>query len=153
MGSLLLTPLLLLLPTTSVFYIFFTLFSTSLVFICFTIEITISILHATPYAEILLWLARRRRFPSGIWLDIICGANSSSSPNHVLPEIYNMTLKSNERSFNGIQETVVSVLHSKYATLGKLSILIHLYVSFRTVTFKRSFFSYVFDKNKRELIY
>lgn len=110
-GSLFFTPLLLLLPTTSVFYIFFTLLSTSLTLICFTIEITISVLHATPYAEILLWLARRRRFPSGIWLDITCGANSSCSPNHELPD---------ERSFNGIQETVVSILHSKSATLGQI---------------------------------
>ncbi|KAL0917521.1 hypothetical protein M5K25_012587 [Dendrobium thyrsiflorum] len=119
-GSLLFTPILLLLPTTSIFYIFFTLLSTALILIRFSIEITISILHATPYAEILLWLARRRRFPSGIWLDIISGANSFSSSSHGLPEIGHMTLNSDERSFNGIQETAVSVLHSKYATLGQI---------------------------------
>ncbi|XP_020687202.1 uncharacterized protein LOC110103004 isoform X3 [Dendrobium catenatum] len=105
-GSLLFTPFLLLLPTTSIFYIFFTLLSTTLILIRFSIEITISILHATPYAEILLWLARRRRFPSGIWFDIISGANSFSS---------------DERRFNGIQETALSILHSKYATLGCFS--------------------------------
>ncbi|XP_020687201.1 uncharacterized protein LOC110103004 isoform X2 [Dendrobium catenatum] len=104
-GSLLFTPFLLLLPTTSIFYIFFTLLSTTLILIRFSIEITISILHATPYAEILLWLARRRRFPSGIWFDIISGANSFSS---------------DERRFNGIQETALSILHSKYATLGQI---------------------------------
>ncbi|KAF9616194.1 hypothetical protein IFM89_028970 [Coptis chinensis] len=69
-GSLLFTPLLLLLPTTSVFYIFFTILKTAISFICILIEVTISILHATPYHELFLWVVRPGRFPSGIWFDI-----------------------------------------------------------------------------------
>ncbi|CAH8384721.1 unnamed protein product [Eruca vesicaria subsp. sativa] len=69
-GSLLFTPLLLLLPTTSVFYIFFTITSTTINSICMFIEFAISIIHATPYAEIMIWLVRRRRFPSGVWFEI-----------------------------------------------------------------------------------
>ncbi|PIA40848.1 hypothetical protein AQUCO_02400120v1 [Aquilegia coerulea] len=78
-GSLLFTPLLLLLPTTSVFYIFFTILNTTISFICILIEVTISLLHATPYHEIFLWVVRPGRFPSGIWFDI-----SSSQSSNVL---------------------------------------------------------------------
>ncbi|KAK8967513.1 hypothetical protein KSP40_PGU021761 [Platanthera guangdongensis] len=112
-GSLLFTPLLLLLPTTSVFYIFFTLLSTSVILICLLIEITISILHATPYTEILLWSARRRCFPSGIWFEIISGTMLNSSPSHA-------TAGTDEKSSNGVQKTIVSILHSNYATLGQI---------------------------------
>uniref|UniRef100_A0A1J3CHM3 N-acetylglucosaminyl-phosphatidylinositol biosynthetic protein gpi1 n=1 Tax=Noccaea caerulescens TaxID=107243 RepID=A0A1J3CHM3_NOCCA len=69
-GSLLFTPLLLLLPTTSVFYIFFTITSTAINSICMLIEFAISVIHATPYAEIMIWLIRRKRFPSGVWFEI-----------------------------------------------------------------------------------
>ncbi|KAI3929282.1 hypothetical protein MKX01_006518 [Papaver californicum] len=70
-GSLLFTPLLLLIPTTSVFYIFFSILNTTISLICIVIEVTISILHATPYAKIALWMVRRRRFPTGIWFEIV----------------------------------------------------------------------------------
>ncbi|XP_050379635.1 N-acetylglucosaminyl-phosphatidylinositol biosynthetic protein gpi1 [Argentina anserina] len=69
-GSLLFTPMLLLLPTTSVFYIFFTLVNTTISLICILIEVTISVIHATPYIKVFLWLVRPRRFPSGIWFEI-----------------------------------------------------------------------------------
>lgn len=69
-GSLMFSPLLLLLPTTSVFYIFFTITSTAINSICMLIEFAISVIHATPYAEIMIWLVRRKRFPSGVWFEI-----------------------------------------------------------------------------------
>ncbi|KAK2985887.1 hypothetical protein RJ640_008711 [Escallonia rubra] len=69
-GSLLFTPLLLLLPTTSVFYIFFTIMSTTISFLCMLIEVVIAVMHATPVAKIFLWLLTPRRFPCGIWLEI-----------------------------------------------------------------------------------
>nr|XP_043638589.1 uncharacterized protein LOC122609706 [Erigeron canadensis] len=69
-GSLLFTPLLLLLPTTSAFYMSFTIMNMTIDFICVIIEVTISVIHATPYAKILLWLLRPSRFPCGIWFEI-----------------------------------------------------------------------------------
>lgn len=79
-GSLLFTPLLLLLPTTSVFYIFFTMISTLISSVSILIEIAISIIHATPYIKIFLWLVRRRRFPSGIWFEIMtCKSDTPDS--------------------------------------------------------------------------
>lgn len=105
-GSLLFTPLLLLLPTTSVFYIFFTMLNSTVCFISIMIEVTISILHATPCAEIFLWVVRRERFPSGIWLEIISGRHgldqgeASDTMSYRLP--------------------VVSRLHSNYATIAQI---------------------------------
>ncbi|XP_056158359.1 uncharacterized protein LOC130134736 isoform X1 [Syzygium oleosum] len=69
-GSLLFTPLLLLLPTTCVFYIFFTIVNTSIRVTCVLIEVLISIIHETPYVKVLLWLVRSTRFPAGIWFEI-----------------------------------------------------------------------------------
>ncbi|CAM8892376.1 unnamed protein product [Rhodiola kirilowii] len=78
-GSLLFTPLLLLLPTTSVFYIFFSFVSAGISVLCLLIEILISAVHATPYLKILLWIVSPRRFPSGIWFKVLsCGNNHSS---------------------------------------------------------------------------
>ncbi|XP_010273304.1 PREDICTED: uncharacterized protein LOC104608881 isoform X2 [Nelumbo nucifera] len=75
-GSLLFTPLLLLLPTTSVFYIFFTIMNTTSSCICILIEVIVSILHATPYAKIFIWMVRPRRFPCGIWFEILTDPGS-----------------------------------------------------------------------------
>ncbi|XAR68456.1 Phosphatidylinositol N-acetylglucosaminyltransferase [Bertholletia excelsa] len=82
-GSLLFTPLLLLLPTTSVFYIFFTLMRSSISFVRTTIDIIISIIHATPHIKILLWLVRPRRFPSGIWFEIVHSQTDAVQPSDV----------------------------------------------------------------------
>ncbi|KAF8041473.1 hypothetical protein BT93_A0160 [Corymbia citriodora subsp. variegata] len=70
-GSLLFTPLLLLLPTTCVFYIFFTIVNTSIRVTHVLIEVFISIIHETPYVKVLLWLVRPTRFPAGIWFEIV----------------------------------------------------------------------------------
>lgn len=67
MGSLMFTPLLLLLPTTSVFYTFFTLIYSIISIVRLCLQYLILILQWFPYAEVALWLVQPRRFPSGIW--------------------------------------------------------------------------------------
>ncbi|WVZ07350.1 hypothetical protein V8G54_020696 [Vigna mungo] len=123
-GSLLFTPLLLLLPTTSVFYIFFSIVDTAINLICLLIEVTISIIHTTPYTKIFLWLVRRGRFPSGIWLEIIgCQSNSTvSAPSIDFTD--EMTLPKESlhlKDFNREKSSIlVSVLHSNYLSIGKV---------------------------------
>ncbi|KAL0316783.1 UNVERIFIED_CONTAM: Phosphatidylinositol N-acetylglucosaminyltransferase subunit Q [Sesamum radiatum] len=81
-GSLLFTPILLLLPTTSAFYIFFTILHTAVSFICIVVEAAVSFIHSTPYAKVLLWLKRRNRFPSGIWFDVtLCQHSETGAVN------------------------------------------------------------------------
>ncbi|KAA8528979.1 hypothetical protein F0562_033533 [Nyssa sinensis] len=123
-GSLLFTPLLLLLPTTSVFYIFFTIINTTISFICIIIEIMISFIHATPYTKIFLWLVRPRRFPSGIWFEVIsCQSNTSDSMEiGCLNDIGSQSEKSQEtmdisRSRSSI---LVSFLHSNFMDIGQI---------------------------------
>ncbi|WOK93092.1 hypothetical protein Cni_G01785 [Canna indica] len=115
-GSLLFTPLLLLVPTTSVFYIFLTSLITTIVFLCIIFEIIISLLHATPYAEILLWVTSRRRFPSGIWFRIL-------NPNHVISDgAYSpaCSRRQNNCFVDKGSESLVSLLFSNYATIGQV---------------------------------
>ncbi|RDX97203.1 Phosphatidylinositol N-acetylglucosaminyltransferase subunit Q [Mucuna pruriens] len=122
-GSLLFTPLLLLLPTTSVFYIFFSIVDTTINLVCLLIEITISVIHATPYTKIFVWLVRPGRFPSGIWLEIIgCQNNSTVSPSadfvdEMIPSKESLHLKDFSREKSSI---LVSVLHSNYLSIGKI---------------------------------
>ncbi|XP_076921347.1 uncharacterized protein LOC143582741 isoform X2 [Bidens hawaiensis] len=75
-GSLLFTPLLLLLPTTSAFYTSFTIINMTIGFICMLVEVVISVIHATPYTKILLWLMKPSRIPCGIWFEIFSGENN-----------------------------------------------------------------------------
>jgi hypothetical protein len=75
-GSLLFTLLLLLLPT-SVFYIFFTILSAAIALTCILIEVTISMIHNTPYIKIFIWLVRRRRCPFGASFEIASCQNDS----------------------------------------------------------------------------
>ncbi|XP_051148341.1 uncharacterized protein LOC127263389 isoform X2 [Andrographis paniculata] len=113
-GSLMFTPILLLLPTISVFYIFFTMLHTSVRFFCILIEATISIIHSTPYAKILLWLGRRKRFPSGIWFEVISCISETGSltgRNGILEE------KKASAFNNGEPTILVSFLHSNYLNL------------------------------------
>ncbi|XP_047332535.1 uncharacterized protein LOC124936116 isoform X2 [Impatiens glandulifera] len=95
-GALLFTPLLLLLPTTSVFYTFFTIMKATISSLCSIIDIAIAIIHATPYPEILFWSMRRSRFPSGIWFQIL----------------------SREANQSGV---LVSVLHSNFLNINSIS--------------------------------
>ncbi|KAL2320703.1 hypothetical protein Fmac_029672 [Flemingia macrophylla] len=126
-GSLLFTPLLLLLPTTSVFYIFFSIVDTTVNLVCLLIEVTISVIHATPYTKIFLWLVRPGRFPSGIWLEIIgCQSDSTVSPStDFADEITSSKESLHLKDFNKEKSSIlVSVLHSNY-----LSIEFHIRVA------------------------
>ncbi|KAJ0965631.1 hypothetical protein J5N97_026769 [Dioscorea zingiberensis] len=123
-GSLVFTPLLLLLPTTSVFYIFITMLSTSISFTCLIMEIVISILHKTPYFEILLWIVRRRRFPSGLWFQIVSLSSVHSSASSELQhEDYspsNLVSKSVHFGINEEPGYLISIVQSNCATLGQV---------------------------------
>ncbi|KAL3819741.1 hypothetical protein ACJIZ3_005646 [Penstemon smallii] len=118
-GSLLFTPIFLLLPTTSAFYIFFTIVRTTVCFICIIIEIAISFIHATPYAKIILWVKNNKRFPSGIWFEIaqyrhsetVATNGNNSSCGKLQKVAYG---SSSERT------VLVSFLHSNYLNLGEV---------------------------------
>ncbi|CAL1383209.1 unnamed protein product [Linum trigynum] len=115
-GSLLFTPLLLLLPTTSVFYIFFTILKMGITTICTMIDVAILMIHGTPYLEIFLWLSRRGRFPCGVWFEITpCSSDSQgfSSPNEV-------DSRSKQGEDMRTSSLIVSVLHSNYLSIGDL---------------------------------
>lgn len=135
-GSLLFTPLLLLLPTTSVFYIFFTIMSSSISVLCILTEAIISFIHATPYVKIFLWLVSPKRFPAGIWLQII-----SYKLNRIQTTEWNSfpqdgRLRSKdicgnyeaEKSVDGTQ-TLVSSLHSSFPSIGKGWIFLIIFLS------------------------
>ncbi|RXH92887.1 hypothetical protein DVH24_011911 [Malus domestica] len=118
-GSLLFTPLLLLLPTTSVFYIFFTIMNTTISLMCILIEVTISFIHATPYIKIFLWLVRPRRFPSGIWFEMISvWSGGVDSPRDITsPSEKLLTGKDLTGEKSGV---VVSFLHGNFLTVGQI---------------------------------
>ncbi|XP_061362997.1 N-acetylglucosaminyl-phosphatidylinositol biosynthetic protein gpi1 isoform X2 [Gastrolobium bilobum] len=122
-GSLLFTPLLLLLPTTSVFYIFFSIVDTTINLVCVLIEVTISVIHATPYIKIFLWLVRPGRFPSGIWLEIVGCQNDCTVPpsaefaDEMTSSKESLHLKDLNREKSSI---LVSILHSNYLSIGKV---------------------------------
>lgn len=118
-GSLLFTPLLLLLPTTSVFYIFFSILDTTINLICILIGVTVSVIHATPCIKIFLWLVRRRRFPSGIWFDILsCQGDSNDSSNDFSSPFENL----HKEDIGGEKSSyMVSFLHSNFMTFGEIS--------------------------------
>ncbi|XP_009804356.1 phosphatidylinositol N-acetylglucosaminyltransferase subunit GPI1 isoform X1 [Nicotiana sylvestris] len=120
-GSLLFTPLLLLLPTTSLFYIFFTIMKTTISFVCIAIQFGISIIHATPYIKIFIWFVRRKRFPCGLWFDIVlCQRNATNSSE----------VKSAEKTASGSENSLrasccrstvlVSFLHSNFLNLRQV---------------------------------
>lgn len=123
-GSLLFTPLLLLLPTTSVFYIFFTILNTTICLLCILVEITISIIHATPYSKIFLWLMSPRRFPSGTWLEIISSqSNAIDSPEiGCLNEIGSPSTGTQQRKDSSERRSsvLVSFLRSNLLNIGQI---------------------------------
>ncbi|KAG9157452.1 hypothetical protein Leryth_010296 [Lithospermum erythrorhizon] len=119
-GSLLFTPLLLLLPTTSAFYMFFTILITTFSFICFIMVVIVSVIHATPYNKILLWLLNKGRFPSGMWIEIIsCSCNHSPK----VKSIGGVASSSHElKGSNDDTEstTLVSSIHNNFQTLATI---------------------------------
>ncbi|XP_068663603.1 uncharacterized protein [Aristolochia californica] len=126
MGSLLFTPVLLMLPTTSVFYIFFTIMKTTMSCICILVEVAISILHATPYTEIFLWMARPQRFPSGVWFKILSAQSMEppTSPEHVFvgdghSPSDSVTVMPIQQS-SEVSGIVVSILQSNFANIEQI---------------------------------
>ncbi|KAH9539841.1 hypothetical protein CY35_15G078200 [Sphagnum magellanicum] len=108
-GSLMFTPLLLLLPTTSVFYTFFTLIYSVLSIIRLCLQYLILILQSFPYSQVVLWLFQPQMFPSGIWFQVVCMDHDvqMSSSFQSLPT-KNGHRYHNTRRNCGLQETVAS---------------------------------------------
>ena len=79
MGSLMFTPLILLLPTTSVFYTFFTLIYSILSIVRLCLQYLILVLQWFPYAEVALWLLQPKRYPSGIWFKALYAGQDRSA--------------------------------------------------------------------------
>ncbi|XP_042003106.1 N-acetylglucosaminyl-phosphatidylinositol biosynthetic protein gpi1-like isoform X1 [Salvia splendens] len=120
-GSLLFTPILLLLPTTSAFYIFFTILHTAVCFVSIAVGAIMSFIRSTPYAKVFLWLKMRKRFPSGIFLKVaLCqhseteafaGSNLSTVDLH----------KTASSSGSSCKSTIlVTFLDSNYLKLGEV---------------------------------
>lgn len=119
-GSLLFAPLLLLLPTTSVFYIFFTIMNSTINLTCILIELIISLIHATPYIKIILWMVKRRRFPSGIWFEfMMCSDNNMHSPES--SPVDERSFRHNKEDVSGKKAaTLITILHSNYLGIGQV---------------------------------
>lgn len=120
-GSLLFTPLLLLLPTTSVFYIFFAIMNLTIIFSLTLIEIIISIVHDTPYSKILIWLVRSKRFPSSIWFDTIHCQSASSADGFLNESTPSCESIPQEKNMN-VRKSVplLSILRSNIFTFGQV---------------------------------
>ncbi|KAF4373623.1 hypothetical protein F8388_025317 [Cannabis sativa] len=118
-GSLLFTPLLLLLPTTTVFYIFFSILDTTISLVCMLIGVAISVIHATPYVKVFLRLVQPRRFPSGIWFDIVsCQCDTSDPSERVDFSSENLQMKKDITKEK--TSYMISFLHSNFMTLGQV---------------------------------
>uniref|UniRef100_A0A0E0L0M4 Phosphatidylinositol N-acetylglucosaminyltransferase subunit Q n=1 Tax=Oryza punctata TaxID=4537 RepID=A0A0E0L0M4_ORYPU len=117
-GSLLFTPVLVLLPTTSIFYIFFSILSTAIICICILLEITVSIIHSTPYAELIMWVARRQRFPTGLFFHPVMWSSVSAVDGDGL--FSTKGYRKTEHLVLGKSEPLVSELCCNYATFGHI---------------------------------
>uniref|UniRef100_A0ACD5X882 Uncharacterized protein n=1 Tax=Avena sativa TaxID=4498 RepID=A0ACD5X882_AVESA len=123
-GSLLFTPVLLLLPTASIFYIFFSILSITIICLCIVLEIAICIIHCTPYAALILWVTRRQRFPAGLLFLPVSLSSLSTDEDDALPIEHCSTSGSGENETEGHIHVhsvpLVSELNCNYNTLGKL---------------------------------
>lgn len=137
LGSLLFTPLLLLLPTTSAFYSFFTILISSVSFICVVVKVSIYVIHATPYNKILLWLVKKRRFPAGIWFEFICyqhNAAGSAAIGAVDLVGTSSSKSSKSRGGSSNSDVLVSFMHSNYLNAGMASsVMLLTYAAFSYV--------------------
>lgn len=66
-GSLMFTPLLLLLPTTSVYYTFFSMIFLTLSSAQVMLQYIVAIFHCFPLALVASWIMQPKQFPSGLW--------------------------------------------------------------------------------------
>ncbi|KAL6509049.1 hypothetical protein OROGR_023156 [Orobanche gracilis] len=140
-GSLLFTPILLLLPTTSAFYIFFTILYTCVSFVCIVLQNAISFIHSTPYAKLFLWLKRRARFPCGIWLELTLCRHSETGAVSRSNVFHGELQKTAYASSNSESTVFVSFLHSNYLNLvrdSQSTLQILLFVLFSIIYWLRS---------------
>ncbi|PUZ52666.1 hypothetical protein GQ55_6G287900 [Panicum hallii var. hallii] len=117
-GSLLFTPVLLLIPTTSVFYVFFSILTTTVIWVCVMLEIAITVIQSTPYAELTLWVMRRQRFPAGIFfLHVPSSGRAFEDDDLSTHQIRGCSETKTKDAVHGQSETLVSELNCNYATL------------------------------------
>jgi len=121
-GSLLFIPVLLLLPTTTIFYIFFTIMNSTINLFCVTVEITISLLHATPYAELFLWIFTKGRFPSGIWFEVVKSGKILNDPSACsVTSVIRSSMHDRSNQINTSEQTnSIFFLHSNFANIGQI---------------------------------
>ncbi|GER57198.1 N-acetylglucosaminyl transferase component family protein [Striga asiatica] len=135
-GSLLFTPILLLLPTISAFHIFFTILHTTMTLICVFIEAAISFIHFTPYAKVFIWLRSRSRFPCGIWFEITACQHSEFRAVNGGGNLSSEKLqKVDYASSSHGSSVLVSFLHSNYLNLGSEASLQTMLVFFFSVIY------------------
>ncbi|KAG9147557.1 hypothetical protein Leryth_007355 [Lithospermum erythrorhizon] len=69
----------------------------------YTVEqhVIVSVIHATPYNKIFLWLLKKRRFPSGMWLEII-----SSQCNHSQKVVSIGCIASSSKDLEGSNDNI-----------------------------------------------
>lgn len=114
-GSLMFTPLLLLLPTTSVFYTFFTLIYSILSIVRLCLQYLILILQLFPYAEVALWLLQPKRFPSGVWFKALYASQnrhlgpSPLSITKYLQTLFDSRNKGSRESWHSMQTSQLSI--------------------------------------------
>lgn len=90
--------------------------------VCISIEVTISVIHATPYIKFFLRLVQPGRFPSGIWFEILgCQSTGYISPkvdfaDELTSSKEELMLKDFSRTNSSI---LVSVLRSNYMSIGE----------------------------------
>ncbi|KAJ1293466.1 hypothetical protein BS78_01G070300 [Paspalum vaginatum] len=117
-GSLLFTPVLLLIPTTSVFYVFFSILTTTVIWVCVMLEIVIALIQSTPYAELTLWVMRRQRFPAGLFFLHAPSSGHTFKDEELSAQlIRDFNERKTEDLTHGQSESLVSELHCNYATL------------------------------------
>ncbi|WVZ60680.1 hypothetical protein U9M48_010667 [Paspalum notatum var. saurae] len=117
-GSLLFTPVLLLIPTTSVFYVFFSILTTTVIWVCVMLEIMIALIQSTPYAELTLRVIRRQRFPAGLFfLHVPSSGHTFEDDELSAQPIRHCNERETEDLTHGQSESLVSELHCNYTTL------------------------------------
>ncbi|KAJ7530523.1 hypothetical protein O6H91_14G007200 [Diphasiastrum complanatum] len=104
-ASLMFTPLLLLLPTTSVFYTFFTIIFASLSLFRYFLQMLMVVVGSFPYIEVGMWFFKPQRFSCGIWFQTPlwrdvkpCNSPGSYFGNH--DEIETSAFKNSQASFS-----------------------------------------------------
>eukprot|EP00898_Chlorokybus_atmophyticus_P000456 jgi/Chlat1/1410/Chrsp12S02058 len=111
-GTLLFTPLLLLLPTTSVYYIFFSLLH-MLIFIARTsLQLARAVVRSFPFFQALQYVWRPQSFPAGVWFELIPSAKEGTTarctPQHTYYQAFRFRLNGEEASFRRPSTMVIT---------------------------------------------